>query len=117
MTDKRIVDTLLPITEEERKLLDGGNSIDTKLYMESAANVVNSRKLLDSGKLYRASRVFWLQPFCDRRAGLSAKEIYSRLSLRRKKERGLSALQGVGCTSCAEFGGKPYLDINYRHPE
>jgi len=51
MTDKRIVDTLLPITEEERKLLDGGNSIDTKLYMESAANVVNSRKLLDSGKL------------------------------------------------------------------
>ena len=51
MTDKRIVDTLLPITEEERKLLDGGTSIDTKLYMESAANVVNSRKLLASGKL------------------------------------------------------------------
>ncbi len=51
MTDKRIVDKLLPITEEERKILDTNTSIDTNLYMENEGRVVNSRKLLHSGKL------------------------------------------------------------------
>lgn len=51
MTDKRITDRLMPITEEEESILRGKTSIDKAIYMESDRNIINSRKLLDSGKL------------------------------------------------------------------
>ena len=54
MIDSRIIEKLKPITEEERAILSG-SSIDREIYMEqegdAEGNVVNARKLLDSGKL------------------------------------------------------------------
>ena len=49
--DQRILQRLCAITEEEHTILRGSNSIDRDLYMQGKENVVNSRKLLDSGKL------------------------------------------------------------------
>ncbi len=50
MISEEILERLRPITAEEAALITGGD-IDRKLYMEKGANVVNARKLLDSGKL------------------------------------------------------------------
>lgn len=49
--DQRILDRLCAITHEEHTILRGSNSIDRDLYMQGKDNVINSRKLLDSGKL------------------------------------------------------------------
>lgn len=47
---KELLERLLPITEEENRLLQG-NPIDRDLYMEQSGNVVNAEKLLEAGKL------------------------------------------------------------------
>ena len=49
--DQRILEKLGAITDEEHTILRGSNSIDRHLYMQGKDNVVNSRKLLDAGKL------------------------------------------------------------------
>jgi len=51
MISEKIVQRLMPVTEEERKILEGDNSIDRLLYMDTSSTVINSRKLLDKGKL------------------------------------------------------------------
>ncbi|MGN1060089.1 MAG: AraC family transcriptional regulator [Clostridia bacterium] len=48
---QEILDKLIPITEEERRLLENGGIIDRSLYMEKNRQIVNSRKLLKEGKL------------------------------------------------------------------
>ncbi len=49
--DQAILDQLKEITEEERTILDGSTTIDRSIYMQGQGNTINSRKLLDSGKL------------------------------------------------------------------
>ena len=51
ITDKEILSVLLPITDEEKEILDGKKTIDRSLYMERSDNMVNSKKLLEMGKL------------------------------------------------------------------
>lgn len=51
MIDQSILALLQPITQEEKKLLDGSASIDRNLYMVGTTNVINSKKLLADGKL------------------------------------------------------------------
>ena len=51
MLNREIAERLMQVTEEEKRLLSGDESIDKKLYMESAGNVINSRRLLEKGKL------------------------------------------------------------------
>jgi len=46
MISEKIVQRLMPVTEEERKILEGDNSIDRLLYMDTSSTVINSRKLL-----------------------------------------------------------------------
>ncbi len=46
-----ILDKLIPLTEEEKKLISGRKEINRVLYMESGKNVINSKKLLEQGKL------------------------------------------------------------------
>ena len=49
--DEWIIKQLSAVTPEEQKILDGQPSIDRQLYMQGFENVINSRKLLSSGKL------------------------------------------------------------------
>lgn len=49
--DERILRQIQPVTEEEQAILDGRQTIDRELYMANPNNVINSRKLLASGKL------------------------------------------------------------------
>lgn len=49
--DERIIEHFSPVTEEEKKILDGSKTIERELYMQDNPNVINSRKLLSSGKL------------------------------------------------------------------
>ena len=51
MLDKRILQELRAVTEEEQAILEGRATIDRSLYMQSQLNVVNSKKLLADGKL------------------------------------------------------------------
>ncbi len=51
MINSEILERLSVITEEEKTLLNGAGTIDRKLYMTSENNVINSKKLLDEGKL------------------------------------------------------------------
>ncbi len=51
MIRKEILEKLLPVTPEEKRLLDGARAIDRSLYMDEGADIVNSRKLLKSGRL------------------------------------------------------------------
>ena len=51
MLNPQILKELMTITDEEKAILGGINSIDRTLYMSGSKNVVNSRKLLDAGKL------------------------------------------------------------------
>lgn len=51
MIDEKIIERLMPITDEERLILEGQSAINKGLYMENEGSVINSRKLLDSGKL------------------------------------------------------------------
>lgn len=49
--DAQLLHRLSVITREEEAILDGRTSIDRELYMQGQGNTVNSRKLLDAGKL------------------------------------------------------------------
>ncbi|MBQ8812927.1 MAG: helix-turn-helix domain-containing protein [Lachnospiraceae bacterium] len=49
--NKDILDYLRAITAEEQAILCGRESIDRELYMQGQGNTINSRKLLDAGKL------------------------------------------------------------------
>jgi len=49
--DPILYEKLCVITAEEREILDGRNDIDRNLYMQEQGSTVNSRKLLDAGKL------------------------------------------------------------------
>ena len=49
--DEGILRLVSPITPEEQKILDGQNFIDRQLYMQGRPDVINSRKLLEHGKL------------------------------------------------------------------
>lgn len=49
--NREILDKLIPLTEEEKKLIGGRKEINRVLYMESGKNVINSKKLLEQGKL------------------------------------------------------------------
>lgn len=51
MIDSTILNWLRPITAEERSILDGSDAVDWELYIERTGNVINAKKLLDSGKL------------------------------------------------------------------
>ncbi|MBE6642700.1 MAG: helix-turn-helix domain-containing protein [Clostridia bacterium] len=46
-----LLEKLTPITEEERRFLDGEKNIDRSIYMEGQGDTVNSKKLLMDGKL------------------------------------------------------------------
>lgn len=50
MVDK-ILDYLKKITPEEEKILSGAKNIEKELYMFSETNVIDAKKMLDSGKL------------------------------------------------------------------
>lgn len=49
--DQKILEKLSVITEEEREILAGKKDINRALYMSGQGNVINSRKLIESGKL------------------------------------------------------------------
>ena len=49
--DEQLLTHLRKITDEEKTILAGANSIDRALYMQGHGNTVNSRKLLSAGKL------------------------------------------------------------------
>ena len=51
MIDEKIIERLMPVTDEEKLILEGDSAINKGLYMENEGSVINSRKLLDSGKL------------------------------------------------------------------
>lgn len=51
MIDEKIIEKLSLITDEEREILSGKKDVNTSLYMYESANVINSRKLLQEGKL------------------------------------------------------------------
>ena len=50
MIDQSILSRLMPITPEERAILNGQKSVDKDLYSFTDDYVVNNRKLLESGK-------------------------------------------------------------------
>lgn len=49
--DPNLLAQICPITEEERSILDGQETIDRELYMDGGDNTINAKKLLASGKL------------------------------------------------------------------
>ena len=49
--DERILAHFLPITEEERRILDGKETIDRDLYMQSHRDIVRAEKFLSAGRL------------------------------------------------------------------
>ena len=51
MINYKIINKLMPITDEEKKILAGDNKINHKLYMTNKKDVINSTLLLDEGKL------------------------------------------------------------------
>lgn len=51
MIDEAILNRLSPVTKEEQSILDGNAGIDKSLYTENGGNIINSKKLLDKGKL------------------------------------------------------------------
>ena len=51
MINPQILDRLSVITAEEKRFLCGADTIERELYMASEANIINSKKLLDEGKL------------------------------------------------------------------
>ena len=49
--DQKIMEILSPITQEEQKFLSGQTVIDRSLYMDGSRDVINGKKLLESGKM------------------------------------------------------------------
>ena len=50
MIDKSIIDKLSGLTGEEKRILNGGESIDRTLYMDGSRDVISGDKLLPPGK-------------------------------------------------------------------
>lgn len=53
MIKNEILQELVPITAEERAILDGRDSVDKSIYTTHGGSVIRSKKLLDDGKLIR----------------------------------------------------------------
>lgn len=51
MIDSRILEKLMPITDEESKFLEGASSVNWEIYNEKNQPVINAKKLLEDGKL------------------------------------------------------------------
>ena len=51
MIKREILDELMPITSEERAILDGKSGVDKSIYTTTGGSVIRSGKLLDEGKL------------------------------------------------------------------
>lgn len=51
MINREILKYLIPVTDEEQEILDGKKCVDKNLYMNNENNIINSKKLLDEGKL------------------------------------------------------------------
>jgi len=51
MVDYRILNKLKPISEEEKEMMRADNKINRRLYMADAGDLINSRLLLEKGKL------------------------------------------------------------------
>ena len=51
MVKADILEQLKQITPEEQDIIDGGREINRDIYMLGRDNTVNSKKLLDEGKL------------------------------------------------------------------
>lgn len=51
MINEKIIKKLSEITKEEQSILDGKKTIDRNIYMSNKNNVINSKKLLEMGKL------------------------------------------------------------------
>ncbi len=51
MNNARLLEYLGEITDEERSILEGRQTIEREIYMQGLENVVNCRKLLSDGKL------------------------------------------------------------------
>lgn len=49
--NKRILEKLTPVTVEEKEILKGNTEINRSLYTENGGSIINSKKLLESGKL------------------------------------------------------------------
>lgn len=51
MINYKILNKLMPITEEEKEIRLAGNKINHKLYMSGQNNIINAKLLLEKGKL------------------------------------------------------------------
>ena len=51
MIKREILDELMPITAEERAILEGRGGVDKSIYTTTGGSVIRSKKLLDEGKL------------------------------------------------------------------
>ena len=49
--DIKIIEKLSVVSEEEQRILDGQTCIDRELYMQGTPDIINSKKLLEHGKL------------------------------------------------------------------
>ncbi len=49
--NETIISKLAEITKEEQAILDGKTEIDKSIYTENGGNIINSKRLLESGKL------------------------------------------------------------------
>ena len=50
MIDSSILESLSRLTEEEHRILDGGDAIDRSLYMDGSRDVISGDKLMPPGK-------------------------------------------------------------------
>jgi len=51
MISYRLLKNMLPVNDEEKKILDGDEKIDRKIYMAEEKNIINAKLLLKKGKL------------------------------------------------------------------
>ena len=51
MINEELLSTLRAVTQEEQALLSGSDTIQRSIYMDGNSNVIDAKKLLDSGRL------------------------------------------------------------------
>ena len=51
MIKQELLQKLLPITDEEKKIMSGNGSINRNLYMDTPREIISSKKLLSAGKI------------------------------------------------------------------
>ena len=54
--NRELLDKLMTITKEEQDILDGKHQINKNLYMDSASDMIDNRKLLEHGKLIQVRK-------------------------------------------------------------